>query len=128
MIKNDNKSITYTPFNKTASIKTYNNNTVNYYYNPNKVAYGNQYDEQHKANDRLLGYVVASIPAGRIASKAYPYVKKGFKPVIDWGYKNPETIGNVTNFISGYYTKTPSANKYQRYGRATKIIENILVH
>ena len=39
MIKNDNKSITYTPFNKTSSIKTYDNNTVNYYYNPNKKRY-----------------------------------------------------------------------------------------
>ena len=74
----------------------------------NTIAYGNQYDEQHKANDRLLAELLASIPAGRVVSKTYPYAKNGFKYVRDWGYKNPDKVEFVKDVVNGLTKPLPN--------------------
>ena len=75
-----------------------------------KIAFGNQNDTQHKSDSRILKELAASIPSGRIISKVYPYVKKGVKSSIDWGYKNPDKVERIQKSIErldGFYGGTP---------------------
>ena len=87
----------------------------------NKVALGNRNDAIHQRNDRILGYVAMSIPAGRMLASApiqkalnisYNLSKKGFRSAMDWGYKNSGKVESITDFVDSYFpTSTPALSK-----------------